>query len=384
VGAAERAETGPAPRHPLVGRALDPGAPEALRLSAARGALPIPGADLVYLQVRLLADPAATVATAARESLGRIGAENLSAVLRDPGCAPEVLDHFARAGGLASDLLSAVIAHPAIADATLEALAGTGDAATLGLIITNEMRVIGGPALLKRLRANPHLGADNRRRLAELERDFIGKDPIRLAEAPPAAAGPEAAAAAAATPAPPVDAAPDESLPPEAGTEEGAAPLDPAAELAEEEALQKTDAYMRIMRLNVAERNILAMKGSGEERAILIRDTAKVVSMAVLKNPRLSDNEITRYAGMRNLHEDILRAIAQNREWTKAYSVAHNLVRNPKTPPGLSVQFLGRLGTRDLRVISGDKNIPELVRRTARNMFLARTQPAKKTFKKAH
>jgi hypothetical protein len=106
--------------------------------------------------------------------------------------------------------------------------------------------------------------------------------------------------------------------------------------------------------------------------------------MAVLKNPRLSDNEITRYAGMRNLHEDILRAIAQNREWTKAYSVAHNLVRNPKTPPGLSVQFLGRLGTRDLRVISGDKNIPELVRRTARNMFLARTQPAKKTFKKAH
>jgi hypothetical protein len=126
------------------------------------------------------------------------------------------------------------------------------------------------------------------------------------------------------------------------------------------------------------------MKGGAEERTILIRDTARVVSMAVLKNPRLSENEVSKYAGMRSLHEDILRAIAKNGEWTKKYSVALSLVRNPKTPSGLSVQFLARLGTRDLRNISGDKNVPELVRRNARILFLARTQPAKKTYKKAH
>lgn len=376
MGAAERAETAPAPRHPLVGRVLDPATPEALRLSAARGALPIPGADLVYLQVRLLRDRAAVVAAAARDSLGRMNAESLSPVLRDPACAPEVLDHFARAGGLSPDILAVIVAHPAIADATLETLADGGDAATLNLIITNEVRIIAGPGLLARLRSNPNLSADNRRRLTELERDFIGKDPIRLAAAAPAEAAPATA--------PPVEAVPDEAPAAEALADEGAPPPDPAAEQAAEDALRNTDTYQRVTRLNVAERNLLAMKGNTEERSILIRDTTKSVALAVLKNPRLSDNEITTFAGMRNVHEDILRAIGQNRDWTKAYAVALNLVRNPKTPPGLSVQFLARIGTRDLRLIAGDKNVPELVRRTARNQFLARTQPAKKTFKKAH
>jgi hypothetical protein len=138
------------------------------------------------------------------------------------------------------------------------------------------------------------------------------------------------------------------------------------------------------MKLNVAERQVLALKGNAEERAILIRDTARMVSHSVLKNPRLSDNEITVFAGMRSLHEDILRVIASSREWTKTYSVVVALIRNPKTPPGLSIQFLGRLGTRDLKIAAGDKNIPELLRRNARNMFLARTQPPKRAFKKAH
>jgi hypothetical protein len=108
------------------------------------------------------------------------------------------------------------------------------------------------------------------------------------------------------------------------------------------------------------------------------------VSQAVLKNPRLSETEVVNYAGMRSVHEDILRSIAANREWTKTYAVAWALVRNPKTPAGVSVQFLPRLGTRDLKIAAGDKNVPDLIRRQARNLFLARTQPPKKTFKKAH
>jgi hypothetical protein len=104
----------------------------------------------------------------------------------------------------------------------------------------------------------------------------------------------------------------------------------------------------------------------------------------VLKNPRLSDNEISNFAAMRNVNEDILRAIASNREWTKTYSVVVSLIRNPKTPPGLTIQFLGRLGTRDLKIAAGDKNIPEVLRRHARELYLARTQPPKRAFKKAH
>jgi len=381
MGAAEPLQAAP-PRHPLFERVLQPNAPEALRLGAARGALPIPLQDLVALQVHLLRDPSPEVAAAAGDSLERLPPESLVDLLRDPGSDAELVDYAARSGRIVGEGLAVAIAHPAIPDATLEALATSGDAETLGLVITNEVRLIRHVRLLALLRANPLLTGEQRRRLAELEREVIER--VARPAAVPAAvpAVPEATA-----PLPGADAAPGpeaEALPPGESEIPPEEEPDPNQEYYEEEALQKTDAFQKIQRLNVAERNLLAMKGNGEERAILIRDTARVVSQAVLKNPRLSDTEIVRFAGMRSIHEDVLRSIASNREWTKGYAVALALVRNPKTPAGLSVQFLARLGTRDLKICASDKNVPEMVRRQARNLFIVRTQPPKKTFKKAH
>ena len=387
MGAAEALKS-PA-RHPLFDRVLQAGTPEALRLSAAKGALPIPAHDLVPLQVRLLEDPAASVALAARDSLEALPIEGLAALVRDAACDPMLIDYLALSGRLLGEDLAQAIAHPRISDLALEAIASTGEEAALGLLITNEMRLIGHTRLLPLLRANPKLSGEQRRRLAELEREVISRQPqakVPLAAVPAPAAVPETQA--------PLEPGQSLDLPPEAASvpADGEAPPEGAAEADQEyqdyyddeEVLQKTDAFQKIQRLNVAERNILAMKGNSEERAILVRDTARVVSQAVLKNPRLSETEIVRFAGLRSVTEDILRTIASNREWTKTYSVALALVRNPKTPAGLSVQFLARLGTRDLKICAGDKNVPELVRRQARNLFLVRTQPPKKTFKKAH
>jgi cell division septation protein DedD len=364
-------------RHPLVERVLAPSAAEAIRLGAARGALPLPPHDLVYLQIRLLEDAAPAVAAAAADSLARVAIGSLVPMLRDPGCDPVLLDHFGRCERLTGEALAVVISHPSLPEATLLDLAATGSSETLALIVTNEVRLIANPEILPKLRANPNVTSHLRRRLQELERDFIGRDPIRFRPADPVVETP------APTEVPPSGSAEAESAALENEGQETPA-FDPEQEAQIEEMLQKTDAYQRIMRMNVAERQLLAMKGSGEERAILIRDTARMVSLSVLKNPRLTDTEITMFASMRNVTEDIIRTIARSREWTKSYSVAHALVRNPRTPPGLSLQFLSRLGTRDLKICAGDKNIPELVRRNARNLFLARTQPAKKGQKKAH
>jgi hypothetical protein len=360
-------------RHPLVERILDGSAAEAIRLSAAKGALPIPLLDLVYTQICLLKDAQSAVVLAASESLSKLSGDVLAPILRDPACDPIVLDHFARSGSLEGEALEAVIAHPAVLDATLEAVAASAPNETLTLIVTNEVRLIRHPRLVNVLRGNPKLSGDNRRRLAELERDFIGKEQIKVRQAPTPAPVPEA---------PPEGALPEGEAPPADG--EAAPPmLTEEEERNYEEALQRTPAFQKIMRLNVAERQQLAMKGDAEERAILIRDTARMVAAAVLKSPKLSDNEVTGFAAMRSVTEEILRAIASKKEWTKKYSTMHALVRNPKTPPGLTVQFLPRLGTRDLKIIAGDKNVPELVRRNARNLFIARTQPSKK-MKKAH
>jgi hypothetical protein len=370
-------------RHPLVERILAGDAPDAIRLGAARGALPIPQQDLIYVQICLLKDALPAVAQAATDSLAKLTTDGLLPIFRDAACDPIVIDHFARAGKLEGAALEAAVAHPAISDATLESLAAGAPAETLNLIVTNEVRIIRNPRLLELLRANRALRADDRRRLAELERDFVGKDRLEVrgarAGASPVAA-PEIAAEAAPIPA---EGAEAPAGPP--GEEDAPLPVMTAEEERNyEESLRKTPAFMKIMQMTVAEKVQLAMKGTSEERAVLIRDTAKMVALQVLRSPKLGDNEITTFASLRSIHEDVLREIASHRDWTKTYTVAHALVRNPKTPPGLTIQFLPRLGTRDLKMVMGDKNIPELVRRQARNLFLVRTTPPKKLGKKSH
>jgi len=378
--AAEPQSAARAARHPLVERILAASAPEAIRLTAARGALPLPLQDLIYAQIRLLDDALPAVVQAATGSLADLADDALLPIVGDPVCDPIVLDYFARAGRLRGDALETAIAHPAILDDTLAALAASAPTETLNLIITNEVRLIRNPHLLEVLRGNPQLSGDNRRRLAELERDFIGKEQLRVRDSA-AAATP----AAGEVPAGAVEGAPAEGeAPPADETSEPPPVLTEEDERNFEEDLRKTPAFQKIMKMNVAERLQLAMKGTAEERAILIRDTARMVAQGVLKSPKLSENEIATFASMRNVHEDILRVIASKQDWTKSYATVHALVRNPKTPPGLTVQFLSRLGNRDLKIVAGDKNIPDLVRRQARNMFIVRTQPPKKMGKKAH
>ena len=120
-----------------------------------------------------------------------------------------------------------------------------------------------------------------------------------------------------------------------------------------------------IANLNVAQRMSLAMKGSREERAVLVRDPNKIVGAAVLSSPKLNETEVEAIAKMANVSEDILRMIAFSRAWTKSYAIVHALVRNPKTPVAMSMNFLQRLNEKDLKVLSTNRNVPEVVRVTA-------------------
>jgi hypothetical protein len=135
-----------------------------------------------------------------------------------------------------------------------------------------------------------------------------------------------------------------------------------------EEDAQST--LQRIASMTVAQRIGVAMKGSREERAILIRDPNKIVAVAVLSSPKMSETEIESVAKMASLSEEILRIIANNRAWTKRYGVIVALARNPKTPVAISMNLLARLTERDLRAISQDKNVPEVLRITARQKIV--------------
>ncbi len=140
----------------------------------------------------------------------------------------------------------------------------------------------------------------------------------------------------------------------------GEAPAPPPADEPELSTLQ------RLAAMNIAQRMSVAMKGTREERAILIRDPNKIVAAAVMSSPKLTDTDVEAFAKQGSISEEVLRIIARNRAWMKRYGVVLALVKNAKTPPGLSMNLLSRLVEKDLKMLTTDRNVPEVLRLTAR------------------
>jgi hypothetical protein len=127
----------------------------------------------------------------------------------------------------------------------------------------------------------------------------------------------------------------------------------------------------RLAGMNVMQRIKVAMRGRREERSILIRDPNRLVSVAVLSSPKVTDAEVESFAKMANVSEEVLRVIGMNRQWTKNYGVVAGLVRNPKTPVAISLTLLQRINDKDVRVLATDRNIPEPIRIAARKRATA-------------
>ncbi len=127
----------------------------------------------------------------------------------------------------------------------------------------------------------------------------------------------------------------------------------------------------RVTEMGFTERLKVAITGGRDLRAVLIRDTNKMIAAAVLSNPRLTESEIESFARMPNVGEDVLRVIGSNRGWMRKYGVVIGLARNPKTPLALSLSLLSRLSERDLTHLSIDRNVPDMLRITARKKVLA-------------
>ena len=125
----------------------------------------------------------------------------------------------------------------------------------------------------------------------------------------------------------------------------------------------------RIQRMNIGQKIKMGMKGDKEARTILIKDTNRDVYMAVLKNPGLKENEIEMLTKNTGTNVEILRAIANNREWVANRNILNGLVMNPKTPVNLSIRFLSRLGRKDIEFIAKSRSLPVALRNNAKRMI---------------
>jgi hypothetical protein len=141
---------------------------------------------------------------------------------------------------------------------------------------------------------------------------------------------------------------------------------------------QRDNTMQKINRLDVKGRIQLALKGSKEERSILIRDGTKVVAFAVLEAPKLSDGEVEKFALQKNVLEAVLRQIPLKRRFMKNYIVVRNLVSNPRTPLDLGLGLMKHLQIQDLKSISNNKEISETVRKMAMKMYKQKLDQANK------
>jgi hypothetical protein len=149
---------------------------------------------------------------------------------------------------------------------------------------------------------------------------------------------------------------------------------EPIVDVPSETGAAETESDPKVLAgLPVIQRMKLAVKGTREQRSQLIRDSNKLVCVAVLSSPKITDSEIEAFARQANLSEAVLRAIATNRAWLKNYNVVAALTRNPKTPMPLAMGFLQRLNERDLKQLANDRNVSEPVRLAARK-FLAKAK----------
>jgi len=332
-------------------------APRALRLFAAQGLLPVSREELIRVVLILAADGDAEIAATAKATLGTFATDHFLEVIKLPEIDPLEIDLLARCSEDEALWIS-VVQHAKVANETLRWLARFVPPKIQDVIITNQVRVQACLELLDDLRENPQVSQDVLRRVREFEEEFLEKAIVwaaaegGVAEVP---VGPSIEEALAELRALGMNLPGGEVEPQRATEPEPGAPP------------EIHDAFARLAFMNTAERVMAALRGTREDRLILVRDRSPLVVRAVMLSPKLTDSEVEHIAGMRSTNEDALRLIGARPRWLRRYPILRNLAFNPKTPPGIALQLIRRLSQRDLVIMGRDRNISEAVRRVARD-----------------
>lgn len=135
---------------------------------------------------------------------------------------------------------------------------------------------------------------------------------------------------------------------------------------------ERSSIAAQLARLSVPGKVELAGKGNREVRRILSRDASSMVARAVIASPKLTEDDIVSYAASSLTHEDVLRFIADSRQWTANRQVVSALVQNPRTPPPAAIRFLKSYHTSELRVLTQNRSLSAAVRQEARRLLAQR------------
>jgi len=279
--------------------------------------------------------------------------------------------------------IAELLAGPAAADEAIARAAATAGAADLELVARDEARLLRHPAIVAAMFANRAAPmALVNRAVAACVRAGVrvdgipGFDDVAAAfKAEPAAAVEGAALAAfdeALATAQRMDAA-------GVGTEVADADADADADgdtegdgAAAKPERKRKGAVIDFGKLKLFEKIRLATLGNAFCRQTLLRDSNRLVAMAAIRSPGITDLEVIRAAGNRAVSEDVIRYIANSKEYLKLYPVKLSLVGNPKCPLALTLKMLPTLRPEDLKNVARSKNVPNALSTAARKLVTAR------------
>ena len=384
---------------PILRDKVGPDAPERLRLLVARAQVPMPPAQLGVALGVLVYDSNQEIAESALHSM-RDMPRSVMKALSGSALHSRILDVYARVLSNDIEVLRALLRNEACSDTTVRWMANTLRGPILTNVGTNQRRLLRSPDIIEALINNaatptPTIAAvletairnkldlSTIKNATTLAEGFFGKIDDMLSSTAAAENRPQA-----------LEEGLDEGLmaqvlshqtrhgkdtkseepvstnvkdEPERETaeEKRATPSDQPIE--EEET--STALWKLISKMNMAQKVRLAMVGDINARKLLIRDVKRSVYMTVLRSPRLTVKEIGNFAKNKSLNEDIIRYIASNRDWTKAYSTKLGLIYNPKCPPNIALGFVRAMRHNDLMKIARAKEVPAYVSRAAKQVL---------------
>ena len=379
------------------------------KLAAAKGMLPLAPEEMLEALRLLSVDDDVEIQEAVGATVLTFDSGRLKPIVEDAGTSASILGFIATWTSIPRDVYQPLIFHQNTPDQALAAIAVASELGEIiELVSLKQQALINHPAIIDAILANPRRTPEAERRAKEVREEFFEKQyGAQIIEGEQRAQSDEPSAVAEPVAEPEkvvriedlfaefieadlIDTG-DEML---LEFEEQFGKIDDIHDLIEEAEGFDVEQFLageefadiidkelfeervtvlaRIARMSVKDRIRFALKGTREVRMILIRDPNRPVCAAVIMNPRITDQEIETISALKSVNEEVLRLIALSRAWTRNYAVIHNLVRNPKTPVALSLNFLNRIQSRDLRALGQNKNIPEVIRTMAGRMFLKR------------
>jgi hypothetical protein len=122
--------------------------------------------------------------------------------------------------------------------------------------------------------------------------------------------------------------------------------------------------------MGIAEKIKMALTGDKEWRSILVKDANKLVSAGVIKNPRITEAEVTNLLKSGIQNDEIMRLICDNKEWVKNYNIRKALVDNNRTPIQKALRYLVTLNDKDLSGYAKSKNVSSVISTQAKRILL--------------